>query len=153
MRYYRFRPDSMPVLREPRSPIALRHWMSSWPSINLLFVVCFISSVVALCSSRRNATCITSRGLRMGECVRSFDPKASQFKEVDLKGGLGTRFTAYDMISLHSTDYVDVLTSSATVLSPKFSNCASSAYLPNPSFLRGKSPAFVLTPTSDCATN
>jgi hypothetical protein len=148
---------SQPVLSDPRSPTALRHWIFSWPRTSLLSFEWVVSAVsaVSACSSSKNATCMTSLGFRIGEWAGPIPvPNTSQLSEDDLKGGLGLTVTACRyQFSMSLVASILKPTSKATVRSPRFSSCASRAYLFNPSFLIGKSPAFVLTPTRDCATN
>jgi hypothetical protein len=82
---------SHPVLREPLSPNALRHWIASWPKTLLLSSVA--SSSAPGWWSRRKATCTTSRGLNMG--ALGPDGCISQFSDVDLRGGFGLTLTAF----------------------------------------------------------
>ena len=92
---YRFFVKRFPVLRNPRSPIALLHSIDSWPKTVLpsrFMSFCRPSS--PSCSpfscSTRNATCRTSRGLSVGRFGFTESGLAKfQFRVWDWNGGLG----------------------------------------------------------------
>jgi hypothetical protein len=90
---------SQPVLKEPRSPIPLRHSMLNWPRIALpsrarSFRKASSPSRSPICCSSKKATWVTSRALRIGE-FRSLHTgeDISQLSDVDLNGGFGNKTT------------------------------------------------------------
>ena len=91
----RFRLIKLPVVRNPLSPMAPRHSIDNWP--RLARPSCLKSfwrasrpSWRPSSCSTKNATCSTSRGLRVGGADADVSANiSSQFRDRDLKGGLG----------------------------------------------------------------
>lgn len=148
VRTHRLRAMSHPVLKEPMSPIAIRHRMCNWPrtappslGVSLRELLPDWSSG---CSTTK-ATCETSRGVNVGASTCSRSGRAtSQLIDLDWKGVLGRKAT------------------SSSVMGPSaiFSNWASKAnrWLETLGFLPSKTPSwisdtFVLTLRHGCATN
>lgn len=104
----RFQPHlrlvSQPVLREPRSPNALRHCIANWPRTLLRspegsFGKSSSLASAPACISSKNATWMTSRGFSTGALICPVPGEGmSQFSDMDLKGGFGLTLTAYSRL-------------------------------------------------------
>ena len=90
-----------PVLKDPVSPIAVRHRMLSWPRIVRPFLSASLGgrSGGLCCCSIKKATCRTSRGITTGllACFPS-GWVISQFSDFDAKGGFGLKVTVSSVI-------------------------------------------------------
>jgi hypothetical protein len=93
--HFRLRPVSRLVLREPLSPIALRHCMFNWPSVTLSSVPSSCDGSDEIFSLSRKATCRVSLGCRIGALAGSeLVLKASQLSERHVKADVGLTLTA-----------------------------------------------------------
>ena len=105
---YRFFVSKFPVVRKPRSPIALRHSIESWPKVaRPSFFRSFSNASNPSCwppsCSTRKATWRMSLGFMAGRSGVAV-PCASQLRLVALKGGLGLR-TVFCSLSDSSLSY------------------------------------------------
>lgn len=102
---YRFLVSRLPVVRNPLSPIALRHSIESCPSVArpsrfMSFCKASRPSCWPTSCSTRNATWRTSRGFMVGFCGFSESGRSkSQLRDRDLNGGFGFNIVFWKGIS------------------------------------------------------